>query len=246
MSVKRMITKLALAFAAKKGMEVLNNAGGIDGLRRTLAGEMQAGGGRDGMLGRIGGSGGSAAGGLGSILGALGSAGATGAREAGVTGQVSPLNAPLGQLFGALASALGQNAQPEEVGRATSDIGAGDAGIERDVARSVIRAMVQVARSDGHIDDAEQDALFEILDDASADEREMLKDALREPVDAGSVASDTPQHARGEVYTAALFVADDDNTRERAYLERLAGALNLTEAEVDRLHDAMKKRPLPV
>ena len=36
MSIQRMITKLALAFAAKKGMDAFKGMGGIDGVKTAL------------------------------------------------------------------------------------------------------------------------------------------------------------------------------------------------------------------
>ena len=247
MSFKRMVTKLALAFAAQKGMEAFRNAGGLDGLRDMLAGQPQtatAGGPSSGMSGRVGGTRSSDAGGLGNILSSLGYAGASNGRESGVSGQISPLQGSLGSLFGALATALGSPAKQQSMEEKLDEqFDDADLNSRRD-AEPIVRAMVQMARADGQIDEHEKSALFDILHDASADEQATLQKALREPVNAQAVALDTPAHARKEVYTAALLVGDPENGAESKYLQSLSHALNLTGDEVTALHDATGKARL--
>lgn len=241
MSVKRMITKLALAFAAKKGMEAFRSAGGIKGLSQSLNGHSAANGHQSGMDGRLMGTRGASAGGLGNILGSLGVGGATGGREGGMTGQVSPINQNLGQLFGTLAAALGGGvvADPAHAGAdldrqfETTDI---DSAHE---ARPIVMAMVQMARADGSIDDDEQEALLAFLDDANEDEERLVRDALKEPVDASKIADETPPSARREVFAAALLVGRPENTAERAFLDELATALTLSSQDVNELSHAM-------
>lgn len=241
MSIKRMITKLALAFAAKKGVEVFRSMGGLSGLKDTLQGQTAQGAQRGGMQGRIGGASDAQTGGLGNILGALGVAGATDAREAGVTGQISPLNQSLGGLFGSLAGALGHRSEPDAASRELEEqLHLND--VERDDdAAPILRAMVQMARADGAIDADEQDTLFQILDDASPSEQAILKNALREPVDPKALAADTPDHARKEVYAAALLVGQPENRKEQEYLSTLATALDLSSDDLTGLHRAMGK-----
>lgn len=98
-----------------------------------------------------------------------------------------------------------------------------------------------MARADGSIDEDEQAALFEILDDATVSEKAILTAALREPVDARGLANDTPSHARKEVYSAALLIGTPDTEHERNFLQTLAVALDLKQHELDRLHSAMGK-----
>lgn len=65
MSLKNMAVKMALAFAAAKGVEAFSKSGGLKGIKRKLA---QQGG--NGSLG-------SSSGGLGGLLGQLGLGGGT-------------------------------------------------------------------------------------------------------------------------------------------------------------------------
>lgn len=246
MALKRMITKLALAFAAKKGMEAFRSVGGIDGVKSMLSGTPQA----DGMPehsgpthghGRVGGTMASNTGGLGSLLDSLGFGGTTNGTEAGMTGQMASRNQFLGGLFGALAGAMNGQMQPTTTRHAMEDQLA-DENVEGDEdAKSVLRAMVHMARADGGIEDSEYDALLDVLDDASEEERDVLRQSMREPVDPQSIAADTPAHARKEVYSAALLVGEPDKPAEKTFLRKLADHLGLDASEVSRLHAAMGK-----
>ena len=241
MSIKRMVTKLALAFAAKKGVEAFHNVGGLQGLQAALQGKGAGTDARGGMMGRVGGTRAADSGGLGSILDSLGYGGASDGREAGYAGQVSPLNASLGTLFGTLATAFGGSTAQSQAAQSLDDqFDMTDIDSESE-AKPIMRAMVQMARSDGHIDQEEQDALFNILDDASPREQAALKDALREPINPQAIADDTPSYARKEVYSAALLVGAPDNPEEKKFLKALAAALRLRDDDVDGLHRAIGK-----
>ncbi|MEO0774020.1 MAG: DUF533 domain-containing protein [Pseudomonadota bacterium] len=246
MGMKRMITKLALAFAAKKGVEMFRNAGGIEGLRSAMNGTDRRAGGD-----RVGGAREGQADGLGNILGSLGVAGATDGREGGLAGQdVStgrnfggPMGASLGGLLGSLSQSIGQGGSPDRMHRLSEVNDSEDDPMTMATGRAVIRAMVHVARADGHIDPDERRALEEVLSDANETELSMVKDAMKEAVDAQSVADATPMSARRDVYAAALLVAGDASAQDQAYLNDLAKGLALSPADIDALHGAMNSRP---
>lgn len=241
MSIKRMVTKLALAFAAKKGLEALRGAGGIRGLQSSLASGQQPSQelDRGGMSGRIGGATDARTGGLGNLLGSLGVSGAADNGEAGSAGQSVPTNTSLGSLLGSLATAFGN--PTNQGGKSTENvIGSAHPAKDED-AYPVLRAMVQMARADGSIDEDEQNALFEILDDASQSEKDAVNAALREPVDAAALAKDTPHRTREEVYSAALLIGDPNVELERGFLDALASGLDLQQHDLDRLHSALGK-----
>lgn len=241
MSIKRMVTKLALAFAAKKGMEALRGAGGIRGLQASLSGTPQPSQevDRGGMSGRIGGASDARTGGLGNLLSSLGMSGAADNGEAGMAGQGVPTNTSLGALLGSLAASFGGQNNTSSPAQANT-IGSSDPVREEDAA-PVLRAMVQMARADGTIDEDEQSALFDILNDATESEKDAVNAALREPVDASAIARDTPHRTREEVYSAALLIGDPDTDKERSFLQALARGLDLEQHDLDRLHSAMGK-----
>ncbi|WP_298433419.1 DUF533 domain-containing protein [uncultured Jannaschia sp.] len=222
MSLKRMAMKMALAFAAAKGVEAFRNRGGMQGVKSMLAG---AGGGR---------AGGAGGGGLSSLLGGLtggtGGAGGTGMGGAG-----------LGGLLGGLAAMAGGSAalgQPQAAQSRMIDDGPDD----EETAHAMVRAIGQAVRADGQIDAEERAVLQDILGEADTEEdRAALDFALSEPVDPEALARDVPHGSEGQVYAAALTAIDPDHPAERDYLGRFAKALRLRDAELRQLHEAAGK-----
>lgn len=94
----------------------------------------------------------------------------------------------------------------------------------------LFRAMIAAAKADGHIDDAERAAIQGSLASLGLDDdtRLMMEAELARPLDVQEIAAgaDSPE-AAAEVYLASLFVIDTANPDEQAYLDTLAGALNL-------------------
>lgn len=94
----------------------------------------------------------------------------------------------------------------------------------------LIRAMIGAAKADGHVDADEQQRLFGEIEklglDAAA--KGVVFDLLAKPVDLGAIANAvaTPEQA-AEVYLASRLAINPDVAAERAYLDALAGRLNL-------------------
>ncbi|MFO6463752.1 DUF533 domain-containing protein [Jannaschia sp. KMU-145] len=221
MSLKRMAMKMALAFAAAKGVEAFRNRGGMQGVKSMLAG---AGGGR---------AGGAGGGGLSSLLGGLTGGGAGGAGGMGGGG--------MGGLLGGLAAMAGGSAalgQPEAAQSRIIDDGPDD----EETAHAMVRAIGQAVRADGQIDADERAVLHDILGEANTEEdRAALDFALSEPVDPEALARDVPHGSEGQVYAAALTAIDPDHPAERDFLGRFAKALRLRDAELRQLHEAAGK-----
>lgn len=96
--------------------------------------------------------------------------------------------------------------------------------------RALLRALIAAAKSDGHVDAAEQaaiDAQIQKLD-LDTDTLHFIKEEIQKPLDAREVAAgaDT-QEAALEVYATSLLVIDRVNDQERVYLNQLAAALQL-------------------
>ena len=246
MSLKRMITKVALAFAAKKGVEMFRNVGGMDGLRATMQGQQarpqtsktqqaSIGG---GLMDLLKGSGQS--GGIGAILGSLGLGGAQ-QETAQKTAQHDATGGSLGSIISALSGVMNGQQPDTNAGRdLDAQFSTSDAATDAD-SRPVLRAMVQMARADGSVDADEQTALLEILHDASVDERATLQTAMSEPVDPAKLANETPHHVAKEAYSAALLIGSPDNSAEASFLRTFAQGLQLQQADVDAIHSAMAK-----
>ncbi|MCP1317186.1 MAG: tellurite resistance TerB family protein [Pseudomonadota bacterium] len=95
----------------------------------------------------------------------------------------------------------------------------------------LLQAMIMAARADGHIDEQEQALITDQIDALGADEEmhRWVEQQLKAPLDAQALAreADSPQAAR-EMYLISVAVIDNQNPMERAWLDQLASALNLT------------------
>ncbi|MEC4766493.1 tellurite resistance TerB family protein [Halomonas sp. CUBES01] len=95
----------------------------------------------------------------------------------------------------------------------------------------LLQAMIMAARADGHIDEQEQALITEQIDELGADQdmHNWVERQLKAPLDAQALASeaDSPQAAR-EMYLISVAVTDEQNPMERAWLDQLASALELS------------------
>jgi uncharacterized membrane protein YebE (DUF533 family) len=95
---------------------------------------------------------------------------------------------------------------------------------------AILRAMIAAAKSDGHIDAAEQKAIFDKLDALNLDTeaKAFVIDELRKPLDVSAViAAATSPELAIEIYTASVLAIDPDDPKELAYLAQLASGLKL-------------------
>ncbi len=120
---------------------------------------------------------------------------------------------------------------------------------QQSLGKSLMRAMIAAAKADGHVDAAEQAAIFARMDtlDLDAQEKAFVLDELRKPLDVDAVAQGarTPEQA-AEIYVASLLAIDVDNPAERGYLSMLAARLRLDDALVAHLHATSEAQPVPV
>lgn len=109
----------------------------------------------------------------------------------------------------------------------------------------MLRAMIQAAKSDGGIDKAEQAKILETVgEDASAEDLAFVKTQLSAPVDPETLAAETPEAQKAQVYAASLMTIRVDTDAEAEYLDRLAKAMGLSELVVNQLHMQMGLQPL--
>lgn len=109
-----------------------------------------------------------------------------------------------------------------------------------DRAQLILTAMIAAAKADGHIDQAEQDRIFERLDtqELDAEAKAYVMDQLRSPLDIDGIArqAQSPEVAM-EVYAASLLAIDPDHPAEKAYLQMLAARLGLDGELVREIHE---------
>ncbi len=142
---------------------------------------------------------------------------------------------------GGLAYKAFQNWQGVHSGKPiTSDSSAdqldGDAAENRSL--TLLRAMIAAAKADGHIDEAELDAIQKQLSTMSldGDTLEFLQAELTKPVSAAEIAAaaDSP-NAAAEIYLVSRIIIDETNAQEKAYLAELAKYLKLKDTLVAEL-----------
>lgn len=232
-----------------------------------------AGGSLSQTLGRaLGGGSGSAGGGSGSLGGLLDKLG--GGRGAGMgagmgsgsaSGSSSGMGGGLGGMLGGLlggaaaGGAMGQLARKDAQERNDATFGAlfddalshdGEPSVaptpeQNAMAGLILRAMLQAAKSDGHVDDAERKRLLGHLgDDLDEDERQFIRDQMSAPVDAQALARDVPEGAERQVYLMSLLAIDFDNEAEARYLNDLAVAMKLDRPTVNDIHREAGVQPL--
>lgn len=113
-----------------------------------------------------------------------------------------------------------------------------DAANSEDFAVILVRAMIAAARADGHIDDAEREAILGKVKLAGlgADAQAFLENELANPVDLDTIISAArTESQKVELYTASRIAIDPDSRAERGYLDLLAGRLGLADGLIDHI-----------
>jgi uncharacterized membrane protein YebE (DUF533 family) len=119
-----------------------------------------------------------------------------------------------------------------------SGFGVDDQTNSADFAVILVRAMISAARADGHIDDAEREAILGKVKLAGlgADAEAFLEQELSNPVDLDAIiAAATTESQKVELYTASRIAIEPDGRAERGYLDLLAGRLGLADSLVDHI-----------
>jgi len=107
-----------------------------------------------------------------------------------------------------------------------------------DFAVMLVRAMIAAGRADGHIDDAEREAILGKVKLAGlgADAEAFLQHELANPVDLDAIiAAAASESQKVELYTASRIAIEPDGRAERGYLDMLAGRLGLADGLVDHI-----------
>jgi len=187
-------------------------AGGTAGGTATRAGTSPGAGGLDGLLGSL-----ASGGALGGLVGAAGGA-------AAAPGRAAPEpNAGFGDLLNQSLRNYGEPDVPPVPQQEAA-------------AALLLRAMIQAAKSDGKVDDAERAKLLDGLKEATQAEVDFVKAELAAPVDIEGLARQVPKGLEAQVYTMSVMAITLDNKAEAQYLNELATALHLAPAQVNSIH----------
>ncbi len=244
MSLVGTLGKVALGMVVAKGVgSVLNKGAGGGGLGGLLGGAGGAGG-----LGSLLGGAGGAAGGLGSLLG--GAQG--GAQQGGAAGGLGGLlggaaqgggAGGLGGLLNQLGGAAGGAGAAGGLGGMLNSALQGEPPAEQpsqqqeETAKVLIKAMVNAAKSDGQIDQAEQEKIVSNLgEEVSEEERNFVLSEMQAPLDLQGLLSEVPAGSEQQVYLMSLMAIDLDSQAEAQYLDKLREGMGMDKEATDAIH----------
>ena len=106
-----------------------------------------------------------------------------------------------------------------------------------DHAELIIRAMINAAKSDGSIDQSEQDKVIAKLGDVTQEEIDFVKREFAAPLDVQSFARGIPQGMGEQIYAVSLMAIDLDKNAEAQYLAELAKGLGISPQLANQMHD---------
>ena len=200
------------------------------------SGSMSSQDGLGGLLGGLlgGGNATDGGGGLGGLLGGL-----LGGRGGSSAGGNSQGRSAGGVNYAALAS-LGmmayqayqswqrsQAAAPQQAVRTVDQLSGPEA---EDHSHAILRALIAAAKADGRIDKQEETLIYAEIKRHTSDPQlqQWLDEEVSKPLDAAQVAQSAQDPAMAaEMYLASVMLVDDQQDAERAYLDELAGALQI-------------------
>ncbi len=201
--------------------------GGLGGLLEQLAG---GGGGNSGRAGSPAGG----ASGLDAIIGSLASS-LGGAAAGGAAGRGSTPQAGDSGGFGELLNQSLRTGREPRIAPAPQ---------QEAVAGLMLKAMLQAAKCDGELDDAEQQKIMEALGDASPNDMAFVNRELAAPVDVAGLVRQVPKGLEQQVYTVSVLGIDLDNQTEAQYLASLSKALGIHPQSVNAIHAKLGVPPI--
>lgn len=105
-----------------------------------------------------------------------------------------------------------------------------------DQATILIRAMCNAAKSDGQVDQAEQQAIIGRLGELDQQEVDFLQQEMAAPLDVSSFARSVPREMAPQVYALSVMTVKVDTREEVQYLTQLAQGLGLDQPTLDAIH----------
>lgn len=232
MSLVSTLGKLAIGAIAARGLGKMMNNGGGGGnpLGALLGGGGGQGGGLGALSGLLGSMGGQqSGGGLGAVLGALSGGGQQSGGLGGLLNSLGGGQQSGGGLGGLLNQALA--GQQVDTANVTSE--------EEQQAEIMLRAMISACKADGQIDAEEQRKLTEHLGDVSAEEEQLVREELQSPLDVQGLINRVPQGMEQQVYLMSLLAIDLDHQAEAQYLDQLARGMNISQQQVNAIHEQL-------
>ena len=237
MSFMKTLATLAVGFAAARGIDKYRKSGGMPGVQDMLK-QAQAPG---GMADKIG----EAAAKMGLPVGSEQVRTMLDQMSSGLGTAADATEKGMGQLSTAMGGAAAAGTDMFEKAIAAVTGGAGASAAMEENARLMIRAMIQAAKADGAIDDAERAAIMAHLSGATAEEKAFVEDQMNGPMDMAGLVAATGASMKTQVYATSLTAVKMNSPAEIAYLRQLSAALGIDAAARDAIHASVGLGPLP-
>ena len=106
----------------------------------------------------------------------------------------------------------------------------------------LVKAMCNAAKADGHVDDAEIDAIMGRVGDLEPDDEFMLRAELQAPLDLQAFLAEVPKGMEADVYAASLLPIEVDTASEVEYLQQLGRGLGLSGSDINAIHEELGLR----
>jgi len=108
-----------------------------------------------------------------------------------------------------------------------------------DHAALIIRAMINAAKSDGSIDEDEQEKIIGKLGDVSQAEADFVRAEFRAPLDVDKFSNSVPRGMEQQIYAVSLMAIDLDTNKEASYLDQLGKALRIQPELANQIHEQL-------
>ena len=96
--------------------------------------------------------------------------------------------------------------------------------------------MINAAKADNQIDEAEQEKIIGKLGDVSQEEADFVRNEFRVPLDVDEFARRIPRGMEQQIYAVSLMAIDLDTNKEAQYLDQLARGLNINPQMANQIH----------
>ncbi len=173
-------------------------------------------------------------GGLGNMLGGLLGGSKGSGNSAAPAGGMGDL---LGNLMG-----TNQSTRDNGLGNLLSDALSGKeispTPTQEEQARILLKAMINAAKADGHMDAEEQEKIVKHIGDVTPEEVEFVKAEMAAPLDLQGVIN-SAKGIEPEVYLSSLMTINLDSQEEAHYLDKLAKGLGISQQAVNEFHDKL-------
>ncbi len=100
----------------------------------------------------------------------------------------------------------------------------------------LIRAMINAAKADGKIDEAEQKKILEKMGNSSRENIDFLRNEFAKPLDVQEFIQSVPLGMEQQAYTMSLIAIELDEGSEAGYLMQLANGLRIPAEVREQIH----------